>query len=78
MRFTTAIGGLIGFALVAVTGLFFRRDPALCLLEASVACLIIAMLVRWLHQSFARHVVASVEARRLARANAEKAQTAKS
>lgn len=85
MKLAVALGGFAGFSIVTAVGFMGGRDPANILLEASIACVLIALLFRWLHLSFIRHVQSSLAARRSeARAVAdepgrvEKASTVKS
>jgi hypothetical protein len=86
VKLAIALGGFLGFAVVVGAGLVVRRDPALVALEASLACVLGAVLFRWLHQSFVRHLNSSLQARRqsaragaaAATAAADKAHTAKS
>jgi hypothetical protein len=82
MKLAVATGGFAGFALVSIAGFLARRDPASVFLEASVACVIGALLFRWFHVSFVRSVQAAHAARRQERAahgaSADKSHPAKS
>jgi len=68
MKLAVAIGGFAGFGLVSIVGFAARRDPASVLLEGSIACVLGALLFRWLHVSFVRNVQAACVARRQERA----------
>ena len=60
MKFVVCLGGFLGFTLVMAAGLFAgRRSPSL-LLEASLACLLGAILFRWVHRMFLRQVQAAL------------------
>lgn len=74
MKFFTALGGFLGFALVMGVGLAAGRLAASLLFEASVACVIGAMLFRWWHRLLLQGVQSSLEEKRAAAA-AKKADT---
>lgn len=86
MKLAVSLGGFLGFAFVVVAGLFAGRDPARLALESGLACVLGALLFRWLHQSFVRHLNSSLRSRRqgarvgtsAATPVADKAHTAKS
>jgi cell division protein FtsL len=66
MKFFTALGGFLGFALVMAIGLAIGRRSAMLLLEASLACVIGSMLFRWWHRMLIQGVQASLQEKRLA------------
>lgn len=76
MKFFTAIGGFLGFALVMGVGLAAGRQSAMLLLEASVACVIGATLFRWLHRMLLQGVKATIAEREQALAAAKRAEAA--
>jgi hypothetical protein len=76
MKFFTAIGGFLGFALVMAVGLAVGRRSASLLLEASVACVIGGMLFRWWHRMLLQGVKASIDDRKRVEAEARRAEAA--
>jgi hypothetical protein len=47
MRFVFLFGGVLGFAVAALTGWIAERAPDRILLDAAVGCLVGALLFRW-------------------------------
>jgi hypothetical protein len=47
MKFIFLTGGLVGFILVAATGLYADRSPDRVLFDATLGCLGAAVLFRW-------------------------------
>lgn len=76
MKFFTAFGGFLGFALVMGAGLAAGRRSATLLLEASIACVIAGMLFRWWHRMLLQGVKRSIDERREAAAATKRAETA--
>lgn len=76
MKFFTALGGFLGFALVMAIGLANGRRSAMLLLEASLACMLGAMLFRWWHRMLLQGVKDSLEEKRIAAAAIKKAEAA--
>lgn len=66
MKFLMALGGFLAFAAVSAIGFVGRRDPGRVVMEASLAAVVAAMLVRWLYGFLARSVNASLEEKRIA------------
>lgn len=64
MKFFTALGGFLGFALVMAIGLAMGRRSAMLLLEASLACVIGGVLFRWWHRMLLHGVQAAQRERR--------------
>lgn len=77
MKFLMAMGGFFAFAGVGVAGFAVGRDPARTVMEASIAAVIVALLVRWLYGLLARSVNHSLEERRNARINEATAEAMK-
>jgi len=48
MRFVFLFGGVLGFAVAALTGWLADRAPDRILLDSAIGCLIGALLFRWL------------------------------
>lgn len=65
MKFLMAMGGFFAFAAVSVAGFVVQRDPGRIVMEAAIAAVIAALLIRWLYGLFARSVKASVEEKRM-------------
>ena len=78
MKFFTALGGFLGFALVMGVGLATGRLVASLLFEASGVCVIGAMLFRWWHRLLVQGVQTSLEEKRAAAAEAKKVEAAPS
>lgn len=76
MKFFTALGGFIGFAFVIGIGLFTGRHSAMLLLQASVACMVGALLFRWWHRLLLQGVQSSLQEKRVAAAAARRAEAA--
>jgi hypothetical protein len=76
MKFFTALGGFLGFALAMAIGLAIGRRSAMLLFEASLACMLGAMLFRWWHRLLLNSVVEAQQERRAAAAAAKKAESA--
>jgi cell division protein FtsL len=76
MKFFTALGGFLGFALVMGLGLATGRRSVMLLFEASLACMVGAMLFRWWHRLLLQGVQAAQHERRAAAAAAKKAESA--
>ncbi len=76
MKFFTALGGFLGFALAMGLGLAAGRRSVMLLLEASLACVVGATLFRWWHRQLLRGVQLSHLERRAAAAAARKAEAA--
>lgn len=66
MKFLMAMGGFFAFAAVSVAGFAVGRDPGRTVMEAAIAAVIAALLIRWLYGLFARSVKAAVEEKRTA------------
>jgi len=66
MKFLMAVGGFIAFATVSVAGFVVGRDPGRTVMEAALAAVVAALLIRWLYGLFARSVKASLEEKRTA------------
>lgn len=76
MKFFTALGGFLGFALAMGIGLAIGRRSVMLLFEASLACMVGAMLFRWWHRMLLQGVQDSQQERRAAAAAAKKAESA--
>jgi hypothetical protein len=74
MKFFTALGGFLGFALAFGLGLAGGRHSAMLLLQASLACIVGALLFRWWHRMLLQGVQAAQAERRAAAAAAKKAE----
>lgn len=66
MKFLMAVGGFVTFAAVSVAGFVVRRDPGRIVMEASIAAVVAAVLIRWLYGYLARSVNAALEEKRIA------------
>ena len=74
MKFFTALGGFLSFALVMGIGLAIGRHTVMLLFEASLACMVGAMLFRWWHRLLLQGVHDAQEDRRAAAAAAKKVE----
>lgn len=77
MKFFTALGGFLGFAVVLGIGFTTGRHSVMLLLQASIACVVGAMLFRWWHRMLLEGVKTSLEDRRVAAVAAKRAEAAK-
>ena len=54
MKFLMAIGGFVAFAGVSAAGFVVGRDPGRIVMEAAIAAVVAALLIRWLYGLMAR------------------------
>jgi hypothetical protein len=64
MKFIFLIGGFIGFALTATTGLSAGREAGLVLRDAALGCLVGALLFRWFWSVVVKAITETAERRR--------------
>jgi hypothetical protein len=74
MKFIFLAGGLAGFCLAAISGWCADRAPDRILLDASLGCLVGALLFRWFWTVLVRGIRETILQRHAAAAPATKAK----
>ena len=74
MKFVFLAGGLAGFLLAAITGWLADRAPDRILLDASLGCLVGALLFRWFWTVLVRGIRETILQRHAAATAAAKAK----
>lgn len=64
MKYVFLTGGFLGFALVCAAGLSAGREPDLVLRDASLGCLVGALLMKWFWGHVVEAIRQTVEAKR--------------
>jgi hypothetical protein len=77
MRFITALGGFIGFAIGVGGGLIGGREGAYIFLQAGIASVVGAVSFQWLHRLLLRGVEDSIRAQKEAKRKQSAADSAR-